>query len=166
MQQHIEFPVYKIRNYEEMEKTPLGKVKIRTITGEWIVDDISIEGDSLGKRRLHIPAEVRYKLGDRVDTLRQMIKYPGGTIFIDNKGYLFKYTKGSERFLIESKPIIKKELVTEGTILHIKDLPSPQLIPYKHLAENIKYASIIFTNYGPFVYDYTSEPHEPYRRSI
>jgi len=166
MQHNIEFPIYKIRSYEEMDKNPLGKIKIYTISGEWILDDLSVEGETLGIRRLKIPENKRYKLGHKVDTLRQMLKHPGGTIFIDNKGHLFKYTKGSERFLVESKSILKKEFITKGTILHIKDLPTPQLIPYKHLAEDINYASIIFTKYGPFVYDYTKQAHEPYRRSI
>ena len=130
------------------------------------MDDLTVEGNSLGERRLKIPQDLRYKLGEKVDTLRQMIKYPGGTIFIDNSGHLFKYTKGSERFLVESKPIVKKDYVTEGTVVHIKDIPTPQLIPYQHIAENIKYASIIFTNDGPFVYDYTRVQHEPFRRSI
>jgi len=166
MQHTIEFPVYRIRSYEELEKTALGKIKIQTITGEWIVDDLTKLGDTLGVRRLSIPKEERYKLGEKIDTLRQMIKYPGGTVFIDNTGHLFKYKKGKERFLIESKPIERKQFTDQGTVLIIKDIPTPQLIPFKHIADNIKYASIIFTNLGPFVYDYTRVPHEPYRRSI
>ena len=130
------------------------------------MDDKSAKGETLGKRRLSIPSKERYKLGEKIDTLRQLIKHPGGTKFIDQKGYIFKYTKGSRRFLIQSKKIITKKFVTEGTVLHIEGIPNPQILYYKYLADNINYASVMYTDSGPFIYDYTKEPHEPYRRSI
>ena len=34
------------------------------------------------------------------------------------------------------------------------------------LKYNVKYASIMHTTWGPFLFDLTSEPHEVYRRKL
>lgn len=107
-----------------------------------------------------------YKFRAKIDNLRQLIKYPSGTLFIDKYGKLFKYKKGKKQYSVVCRNILKREQVPEGVVLHIEEVPSPHIIYYSTLADNIKYASVMLTDYGPLVYDYTAEKHEPYRRSI
>ena len=161
----IEFPVFKFRSFREIEYKPLGQIVVHTISGSFIVDDISIEGTTLAQRRLKI-RDKKYQFAEKVDTLRHLSKFPTGTYFIDFLGKIFKYQKGRKRYKVESRKITRKREVEQGTIVIIKDIPSPELITNPETAEKAKYASIMFTDEGPFLYKYTEEPHKMYRRAI
>lgn len=160
----VEFPIYKLGRYLKIRRNPVGPVYITTIREEYILDDLSLEG-KLGRRRLHIIGN-KYPLRGAIFTLRELLKFPSGTRFIDNNGHIFQYKKGRARYLVESKKICKKELRPEGLVCYITDVPSPILLSPNIEAQEKDYASIMYTNYGPILYDLTQEYHEPYRRSI
>lgn len=164
----MEFPLFKIGKYESIEYTPLGKVYITTVRDKYVLDDTSLKGDTLGKRRLiaKIKKYKLYKFRGKVDTLRQLSKHPGGTVFIDNLGKVIKYTKSRKRFEVVSCKITKKVEKDEGMLLYIKGIPTPHYIPYRYIADNINYVSVMLTPSGPFIYDYTIEKHKPYKRSL
>lgn len=164
----MEFPLFKIGKFESIDHNPLGKIYITTIKNTYVLDDISLEGETLGHRRLKVKlrGDKLYKFRGKVDTLKQLVKHPGGTTFIDNKGNIFKYRKGKKRFKVVSYPIEKRKDVENGVVIYIKNYPTPHLIPHKYIADNTNYVSIMFTDTGPLIYDYTSEPHKPYRRSV
>jgi hypothetical protein len=162
----IKFPVFRVKKYLKLEKNPLGRTYITGYGGRKILDDTSLPGDTLGERRLRIKKEDRYKLGERVDKLRQLVKYPGGTIFVDNNGKLFQYRKGHKRFKVESRKILKKEVTDYGTIMTVEGVPHPEIIANRYLGDIVFYASVMFTDKGPFIYDYTEKRHATYRKSI
>lgn len=164
----ITFPLYKLRAYINIEKNPLGVIKITSIKGTYILDDTSID-EPFEKRRMILydiyPSEKIYKLKERVLYLRQLVKYKSGTTFIDTNGHIIKYRKSSKLFDIKSHKIENKRKYNNWTIINVKNVEIPFLIG-ETLSPFAKYASIMYTKYGPFLYDITSEPHEPYKRKI
>jgi hypothetical protein len=164
----MDFPLFKIGKYENIEKTPLGKIYITTVYDKYVLDDTSVEGETLGQRRLKLALKGHnlYKFRGKVDTLKQLIKHPSGTIFLDNNGNIFKYRKGRKLFKVVSHKVLKRENKDDGVVVTIQDYPTPHFIPSKKVADNTNYVSIMLTNTGPLIYDYTSEPHKVYRRSL
>lgn len=164
----IEFPLFKLGKYKEIEKTLMGKVYIYTAREKYLLDDLSLPFSNYATRRLRMKGKIPlYKFRGTVSNLRSLIKYPSGTKFIDKTGNLFIYKKGKKRYKVVSHKITKKEkLEYDRYVIHIHGYPTPQLIDNEIVAKNSNYASIIYTKDGPLIYDYTSEPHAIYRRSI
>lgn len=165
---NIVFPIYKLRSYIKLEQTPLDTVEVTTIKGKYILDDKNIN-ETFAKRRLILkskyPEEKIYKLKEKVSYLRQLVKYKSGTTFIDYNGDIFKYKKSSKLFPIKSHKIERTKEHGNWTVFEVVGIETPFMIgePLKY---NIKYASIMHTQWGPFLYDLTSKPHEPYRRKL
>lgn len=164
----MDFPLFKLGTYKEIETTLMGKVYIDTGRGRYILDDKSIPYPSLAQRRLRIKNKIPlYKFRGTVNTLRELVKHPSNTKFMDRNGNLFKYKKGNKRYKVVSHEIIRKEkLEYNRYVIYIKDVPTPQLLDNELVAKASNYASVIHTKDGPLIYDYTSEPHDVYRRSI
>ena len=164
----ITFPLYKLRSYLQIEKSPLGLVKVTTIKGTYILDDRSIN-EPFHKRRLKLleayPREKIYKLKEKVLYLRQLVKYKSGTTFLDYNGNILKYGKSTKLYTIKSHKITKKEYYNNWTIINVSNIELPFLIA-EPLYENITHASIMDTDWGPFLYDLTNTWHEPYKRKI
>ena len=160
----IQFPIYKLGKHTEIKRNPVGPIYITTIRDTYILDDLSYPGD-LGRRRRQIK-ENKYPLKETVFSFRDMVKFPSGTTFIDNTGKIFKYVKGNSRYIIKCKKVYKKELRTEGMVCYIEDVPTPVLLSPNMSAQTKDYASVLYTEYGPILYDLVQEYHEPYRRSI
>lgn len=153
---------------QNLETSPLGRVYVYTVKGKYLLDDKSIDSELLSIRRLRMePRDMEvYKFRGRIDTLRQLVKYPSGTIFVDKYGDIFKYKKGRKRHLVESRKILKRTMSDKGMLLHIDGIPTPHLLEYKTLEDRVKFVSVMLTDKGPLIYDYTATQHEPYRRSI
>jgi hypothetical protein len=164
----IVFPLYKLRSYINIEKTPLGLIKVTTIKGEYILDDTSIKSP-FDQRRLQLiskyPKEKIYKLKEKVLYLRQLVKYRTGTTFIDYNGTIIKYRKSSSLFTITSHKIINRRAYGNWTIINVDKVEIPFLIG-ETLTPTATHASIMHTKWGPFLYDITSKAHEPYKRKI
>lgn len=165
---NVTFPLYKLRSYISIEQTPLNLIEVTTITGKYILDDKNIDGPFHFRRAelyAKYPKERIYKLKERVPYLRQLIKYKSNTTFVDAEGVIFKYKKSSELFEIKSHKVLRKRFHGNWTIFEVANVETPFLIGelFKY---NVKYASIMHTKWGPFLYDLTSEPHEPYKRKL
>ena len=106
-----------------------------------------------------------YKLKEQVNYLRQLVKYKSGSTFIDSNGEIIKYKKSSKLFKITSHKIIKIKPYGVWSIIYIKDMEIPFIIG-QTLEDKTKYASIMHTNWGPFLYDLTVEKHDTYKRKI
>ena len=164
----VVFPVYKLRSYLNIDTNPLGLVKITTIKGEYVLDDTVING-TFEERRLRLgsryPNKRVYRLGDRVSYLRQLIKYKSGSKFIDSNGTIIRYTKSTSLFQVKSHKIINKRRSDNWTILSLENQEQSYLIG-EQLTVDAKYASVMYTDWGPFLYDITSRQHEVYKRKL
>jgi hypothetical protein len=165
---NIVFPVYKLRSYIKLEQSPLDIVEVTTIKGKYILDDKGINAPFAERRLLlksKYPNEKIYKLNERVSYLRQLVKYRSGTTFIDYNGDIFRYKKSSTLFEVRSHKIERTKEYGNWTIFEVVGIETPFMLgePLKY---NAKYASIMHTSWGPFLYDITSEPHEVYRRKL
>lgn len=165
---NIVFPIYKLRSYIKLEVTPLDIVEVTTIKGKYILDDRGINAP-FAERRLMLkskyPNEKIYKLKEQVSYLRQLVKYKSGTTFIDYNGDIFRYRKSSKLFEVKSHKIERTKEHGNWTIFEVAGVETPFMLG-EALKYNIKYASIMHTKWGPFLYDLTSSPHEPYRRKL
>jgi hypothetical protein len=164
----VTFPLYKLRAYINIDKNPLGLIKITTIKGEYIFDDTSLPGTFEERRSLlslHYPNKSIYKLKERVLYLRQLIKYKSGTTFVDLEGNILKYRKSSDLYKITSHKITRKKPYGNWTIISIEGQEQSYLVGQVVLPTTT-HASIMETKWGPLLYDLTSTKHELYRRKI
>jgi len=164
----VTFPLYKLRSYIDIEKNPLGVVKIRTIKGEFILDDTSINEPFHIRRahlRQHYPREQIYKLKEKIIYLRQLVKYKSGSTFIDYNGNIIKYTKSSALFEVKSHRIDRVKYHGKWSIIEVTNVDTPFIVGHT-ITPEINYASIMHSKWGPFLYDLTKLPHEPYKRKI
>lgn len=164
----VVFPIYKLRSYISLDKSPLDIVEVTTIKGKYILDDKGINAPFY-ERRLRLkdkyPQAKIYKLKERVPYFRQLVKYKSGTTFIDYNGDIFKYKKSSKLFEVKSHKIDRIREHGNWNIFNVAGIEIPFMVG-EALKYNAKYASIMHTNWGPFLYDITSEPHEVYRRKL
>ena len=164
----VVFPLYKLRSYLSIDKHPLGAVLITTVKAEYILDDLNINAPFPERRAvlgLNHPNRKVYKLKEKVNYLRQLVKYRTGTTFIDHNGTLFRYKKSSKLHEVKSYPIIRKKPMGNWTVIRVDKLELSLLVSEK-LTPETNFASIMHTDVGPFLYDLTSEQHEMYRRKI
>ena len=165
---NVIFPIYKLRSYLNIDTNPLGSIRVTSIRGQYILDDTSIPGTFEERRMLlasHYPLEKIYTLKEKVLYLRQLVKYKSGTTFIDYNGKIFKYNKSSKLFSIKSHKITKKTNHENWTVIYVEDIEIPFLVGLT-LAYNVTHASIMETEWGPFLYDLTTQAHEVYKRKI
>ena len=134
------------------------------------MDDLSVPGDTLPERRLHLVGQGRkkelYRLTEQVNYMRQLFKYRSKTNFIDSKGYMFTYTKTSGLNLVESRKIKKHCEVDGFDVFKVEGIYQPFMVDYFLKDREIEYASIMKTKSGYFLYDLTMKKHDPYRRKI
>ena len=165
---NITFPLYKLRAYLTIDKNPLGKVKITTIKGTYVLDDYSINKTFAERRKDMLeryPKKDIYKLKEQVNYLRQLVKYKSGTTFIDSNGNIFKYHKSSKLYNITSNRITRIEGHGRLSVIEVENIEFPFLIGFT-ISPETTHASIMHTKDGPFLYDLTNKPHEPYKRKI
>lgn len=165
----IKFPLYKLRQHQNIETTPLGKVKVTSIKGTKILDDKSLSGNFI-ERRIKMVSKYDkkeiYKLKEEVTLLRQLIKYKTGTVFIDREGKLLKYKKSTKLYKVKCYKIEKAKRINDTTTVIYLNGFEQELIVYGLFKNNTKYASIMYTTWGPLLYDLTTERHDMYRRKI
>lgn len=164
----ITFPLYKLRGYLEINTNPLGLVKVTTVKGEYILDDKSIKAPFEDRRLKLLEKYTRdkiYVLKEKVLYLRQLVKYKTGSKFIDYNGNIIKYQKSSKLYNIVSKKIIRVTPHGMWSVIELEGVEIPFLIGTR-LSYNSKYASIMETQWGPFLYDITSIKHDKYKRKV
>jgi len=107
-----------------------------------------------------------YPLTEQVNYLRQMYKYKTGTNFIDSLGNLFAYKKSSGLNKVIARKIVSHCEIDNFTVFLVEGIYQPFIVDYGLKERGIYYASIMETDYGPFLYDLVKEYHETYRRKI
>ena len=135
----------------------------------WLVlDDNSLEGATLSDRRVELIAKgvKLYPLNEQVSYLRQLYKYKSGTNFVDSKGRTFSYKKTSGLNKVEARKITKHCEVNGFDVFMVEGINVPFMVDYIMHDRGIKYASIMQTPHGPFLYDLIKGHHETYRRKI
>lgn len=163
----VTFPLYKLRSYLSIDTNPLGLVKVTTIKGVYILDDKSYNGTFAERRikiSMHTPTKI-YKLKEKVIYLRQLVKYKSGTTFIDLNGNIIKYRKSTKLFKVISHKIERVNEQENWSIIHCTGLEQPLLVG-TNIGPEVKYVSIMETQWGPFLYDLTNTQHDTYRRKL
>ena len=171
MLNEILFPIYKLGSYVEIKKNPIGPIYIITKYKRYILDDISIPEETLARRRLIIGSQKLkvplYKFRGTLFFLRDMLKEKSNTLFIDSTGKMLRYQKGSKRFKVVCEQVNTREKCPEGNLLvGICNFPGLVRVPYNSYNLTAKYASILYSDNGPMLYDLVEEYHEPYKRGI
>lgn len=166
---NIKFPVYYLGiNKPESIDMVLAYI-VLDASGEakvLVVDDKTIPGDSLAKRRLVLLAKgVKLKqLRISIHFLHDLIKYSGkAKWFIDSNGLVFKYSK-TTRARLTYKPINKKiYLPAGGTVVEVDGCPERYKTLFRVPPEH-KYAGILVTNIGKIFYGtYDKKYKDSYR---
>jgi hypothetical protein len=164
----VKFPIWRLRNFTRIDNK-LDTIFITTHYNTYILDDKSLDGD-LAKRRLQLLSNPiletypLYPLKDKINLLRILVKYPTGTYFIDSEGLIFKYKKSSKLNWVECKKIKSWNKVEGKTVFYVDKQRIPYVTDLK--LDYIPYASIMYTETGPLIYDFTTEYHKPYKRKI
>lgn len=164
----LDFPIYKMGQFEEIYTNDLGLKVIRTAKREWILDDTRTEMVWYASRRIRLKQEgySLYKLNKKLGSFSQVIQYPSGTYFIDSSGYVFKYKKGNKFYKLRSYPIHKRAYdAAFGTILYGKGLSYP--LTYSGIVSSLyKYITVLEIDGGGLLYDITVHPQKATRIKI
>lgn len=139
--QTIHWPVYQLPRKPDIEG------KLVTIDDK-VIDDTSIEGNSLGKRRLHINKP--YKLHNAIYYVKDMVKLSSGTTwFIDSTGFYFKYTKTKMVQLVFKKITKVIPILTGGALLEVANNNPRFKVMYAPNDQEL-YAGLL--RFSPYVY--------------
>lgn len=160
----IVYPVFLINKVISRIGTSLVFIDINEV--EHLLDDTSVQGDTLGKRRLQITKPL-VKLSNALYFLKDLVKIPGHTNqFIDSTGYLFKYTR------TRMVPLVFKEITkvipisTGGALLEIDNEYPRYKIMYAP-NEDEKYVGLLRVNPKVYlVYGLYVELHKDTRRKV
>lgn len=166
METYLRFPIYMIPAASTIDI--IGNVVyIVGFYSNKILDDYSIEGSFLERRLLlyaKYPNNKIYKLKNRLNLFRQLIKCPGNSIIITSDGLINRYKKGNKFCNVKSHKITRVGKNKFGILLYVSKHTEPFFVTA--LTINSNYISIIETKQGPLMYDITKEYHEPYKRKI
>lgn len=133
-----------------------------------VVDDKSVPGDSLARRRLHmldngVPLK---KLSKAVFMLSDLVKIARPiNWYIDSNGVVFRYVKSIGYKLISHK--IKKiiPIPTGGAIVEVENIPTRFKVVFNPDPE-VKYASILQKGMSFILYGLTKDLQSNTRRKI
>ena len=171
----IHFPVYRLSKEKPLledkvlyyKNTSYNIDTNETIERIRIIDDKDLPGDSLGRRRLQIPTEVKYRISRTYLYIKDVIKQAsGGYWFIDNSGSIFQYKKSLK------VPLICKDIVNvypghngTGAVIEVKGLTSRFKTLYIP-KENEKYAALLKMHGGYILYGLYEEKFEDSWRRV
>jgi|JMBY01.1.fsa_nt_gi hypothetical protein len=158
------FPVYPIRTAEYIRNEGT-KLVIRDKYGDKIIDDTSLEGSTLGIRRIRIDDEVLYRLTKAVNSVRDVIQLNGKAYkWIDSRGTLFEYNKTHYVPLIYKPIEYVKYVDGAGSVVKGEGLP-----PFKldfPLDPELKYIGVLKESGGYLLWDLCKEPKKNSTRLI
>jgi hypothetical protein len=152
----IKFPVYPLSN---KATTFIDGTVINVSKGlkNYILDDISIPGDSLGKRRLHIDKKLLYPLNRAVMTIGDFLLYTKiYKQFIDTNGKLFDYKRRTNVPLLY-RYINRKIPYNGGTMLIIENIHCPMLY-YRNVENKNNMAVLLYIEKGYVLLGVTDKP--------
>lgn len=134
-----------------------------------ILDDTSVKGDTLGKRRMQLKLEdvKLLRLPRAIYFFSDLIKLStGSTTFIDNNGKLFTYTK-SKVYPLVFKKIIRKFPILNGigTIIEVEGIPSRFKTAY-YLKSSENVVGLLKIGNAYVLYGIYSEMYDDTRRKV
>jgi hypothetical protein len=161
----ISWPVFRLgehkptieNNLVYYSKEYVDKESLETRIGLRIVDDKSVQGNTLGLRRLVITGARLFPIRQAIYFLGDLIKIAKQTTwFIDNTGKVFQYRKSSRAKLTAYK--IKKVLPLEGmgAIIEVQGLPQRFKCMYAPKPEQF-YAGILRWGLSYVLYGFYDE---------
>jgi hypothetical protein len=153
----VRFPVFKLRSDE------LRFYKNILYCEDKIVDDKSVEGSSLGVRRLRVNSKELYPLRDCAFDFLSMIR-AGYKHFIDSNGKAFTYRK-TKSCKIRSYRIDRVEHKDHYSTLKVKGLSKVFILPRPPPAGYF-WANIIFFDRFPWEVLSFSEEKQPEKRRL
>jgi hypothetical protein len=171
--QSLSYPIYKLPDkpniddgvmyyYSEIEKEDITQGKL------CLIDDISIEGDSLAKRRLRLLADgvPLFKLKNALFFLGDLIKIANPkTWFIDSNGKLFNYKKTTSVKLDFHKITKIIPIQTGGAIIEVDGIPNRFKVLHTPIAAE-KCAGILHMGLATVLYGLYSSIPETTRRMV
>ena len=149
----VVFPIFSIKENDQI-------VYVNSITyarrGEklLILDDTSLEGHTLGERRLRLEPKTREVLAYRYPTWETVVgkKSRGPKQYIDSSGYVFVYTPSRSISVKYYKVLAQVIQEGRGSLIYLETLNAPISIP-KVLPENDWYFGVGVLNGEPLVFD-------------
>lgn len=159
----VVFPAYRLRSYTRMYNEELALL-IETRNGTYILDDKSLEGETLGERRLKIADEYLYPLSDIVFTLEELIRSKSNK-FIDSAGEVITYKK-SKLYTIHCKEI--QSITKLGNFLYLIILDGTKPTTFESFSDigEPKYCLLVDIKGGSLVYGFTDSDVGTFKRKL
>lgn len=157
----ISFPVYQVTKPVSRFGTKL--VFLNAKEEEVILDDSSVEGSTLGLRRLHIKGNL-LPLNQAIYFIKDLVKLSG--TFIDNVGYLFTYSKSRLVPLIFKRITKVLPIKTGGAILEIDNEYPRYKIMYAPKLEEQYIGLLEISPKAYLIYGLYTEVHKDTRRKV
>ena len=170
----ISWPVFRLgehkptieNNLVYYSKEYVDKESLETKIGLRIVDDKSVQGATLGLRRLSI-------VGARLFPIRQALYFLGDLIkiakqttwFIDNTGKVFQYRKSSRAKLTAHKITKVLPLDGMGAVIEVQSLPQRFKCMYAPKPDQY-YAGILRWGLGYVLYGFYNEAFKTTHRLV
>ena len=172
----INWPVYRLGEHKPKiedgitfySKEYLDKETDLVYLGLRIIDDKSLDGDTLGARRLRLKVDEENLFPIRISVyfLADLIKLAKATTwFIDNHGVVFQYKKSTRAKLTSHK--IKNILpgTGMGCIIELEGIPQRFKAMYRPSIEQT-YAGVLRWGLGYILYGFYSEHFKPSYRGV
>lgn len=153
-------------SYKEVEL--YDKENDQLIINKYIIDDLSYNHDTLGRRRLAMKSEdkVLYPINKVLYFLSDLIKLAHPNIwFIDNSGHLFKYQKSARAYLTCHKLKNIMPSVGMGVILEIEGIVQRFKLMFRP-DDNKKYVGLLRYNNSYLLYGVYDDYFKPTHRRI
>jgi len=159
----IEFPIFTLTpNYKRIWDEFNVKY-IETPSGIYILDNMNLNGRTLGERRLKIKTGLRYSPRKVYYNIAQLIKSNNKT-YIDNTGCVFTYRK-TRMVPLKYFKVMDVISTEEGCTLLIKGI-NYKLRTNCREAYNIKYVGLLIVDNNYILYDVSNIPLKDTRRKI
>jgi hypothetical protein len=173
--QEINYPVFQLRN----ERPQVENDVTFYLSGKWdkdgnetlhyrIIDDKSLPGDTLGKRRirLKVAEEEVYPLRRAIFFLGDLIKLAKANVwFIDNLGKIFTYKKTARAKLSFHKVIKIFRIPSGGVIVEVEGISTRFKAMYPPDVDN-RYAGILHMNMSLILYGFYNEKFKDTWRGV
>lgn len=159
----IVFPVYTLPKVYERIWEDFNVTYIETVYGIYVLDNKNMDGDTVGKRRLHINNSKLYRPRHVYYNISQFLKSKTN-IFMDSLGRVFKYKKTHIVPLKYHK--IKSIYRLESGECYIElDINFPIKVNCR-LAYSMGYVGVLHTKWGYILYSFSEYEMKNTKRKI
>jgi hypothetical protein len=153
---NIKFPIYPIPKTTNAYVEG-SQIRATSNTTDLIIDDKSVEGYTLGIRRLHIEKKLLYPLRKSISNIGNFFLYSSiYSTYVDSMGKLFKYKKQTRVPLIYKKIIVSAPYKS-GTMLLMEDIHCPMWY-YRPISPGKEYAALLYMEKGYVLLGVTDKP--------